>query len=201
MAKKPSAARASPAAAAKPTATAKGPATPKQNTVASTTPVTTPKNNAAASSTPSLSTRSSPQDIAIYVANRYLHDTPSRTLVLDIFLLFLVLVGAVQFAYCVLAGNYPFNAFLAGFSAAAGQFVLTISLRLQTSERPPPGASSSSTAAKKTTTTKTVDGVTGEIIEEGSNRSTHSKISSERAFADFVLGSLILHAFCVNFIN
>jgi oligosaccharyltransferase complex subunit epsilon len=63
---------------------------------------------------------------------------------------------------------------------------------MQTSERPPPGASS---AAKKTTT-KTVDGVTGEIIEEGV-----SKISSERAFADFVFGSLILHGFCVNFIN
>ena len=63
---------------------------------------------------------------------------------------------------------------------------------MQTSERSPPGASSS---AKKSSV-KTVDGVTGEIIEEG-----HSKISSERAFADFVFGSLILHGFCVNFIN
>ena len=62
---------------------------------------------------------------------------------------------------------------------------------MQTSERPPPGVSST---AKKSTV-KTVDGVTGEIIEEG------SKISSERAFADFVFGSLILHGFCVNFIN
>lgn len=26
-------------------------------------------------------------------------------------------------------------------------------------------------------------------------------VSSERAFADFVFGSVILHAFCVNFIN
>ncbi|RMZ79850.1 hypothetical protein DV737_g3262, partial [Chaetothyriales sp. CBS 132003] len=123
---------------------------------------------------------------------------------LDVFLLFLVLVGAVQFAYCLLAGNYPFNAFLSGFSAAAGQFVLAISLRMQTSERPPPGAASSSwssTAAKKPATTKTVDGVTGEIIDEGSGGSALGKISSERAFADFVLGSLILHGFCVNFIN
>ena len=61
---------------------------------------------------------------------------------------------------------------------------------MQTSERPPAGAS----AAAKKLATKTIDSVSGEIIEEG-------KISSERAFADFVFGSLILHGFCVNFIN
>jgi oligosaccharyltransferase complex subunit epsilon len=61
---------------------------------------------------------------------------------------------------------------------------------MQTSERPPTGAS---TGAKKSTT-KTIDGISGEMIEQG-------KISSERAFADFVFGSLILHGFCVNFIN
>ena len=55
-------------------------------------------------------------------------------------------------------------------------------------------AAGASTTAKKTTG-KTIDGVSGELIEEG------SKISSERAFADFIFGSLILHGFCVNFIN
>jgi len=48
---------------------------------------------------------------------------------------FLVVVGAIQFVYCVLAGNYPFNAFLSGFSAAVGQFVLTASLRMQTCDK------------------------------------------------------------------
>ena len=33
-------------------------------------------------------------------------------------------VGAVQFVYACLTGGYPFNSFLAGFSAAVGQFVL-----------------------------------------------------------------------------
>ncbi|CAO1598142.1 oligosaccharyltransferase complex subunit epsilon [Xanthoria calcicola] len=81
---------------------------------------------------------------------------------------FLVVVGVLQFAYCVLVGNYPFNAFLSGFSATVGQFVLTASLRIQTNPE---------------------------------NKDEFKTVSHERAFADFVLGSLILHFFCVNFIN
>lgn len=44
---------------------------------------------------------------------------------IDAFMAFLVVVGVVQFVYCVLAGAFPFNAFLSGFSATVGQFVLT----------------------------------------------------------------------------
>jgi hypothetical protein len=36
----------------------------------------------------------------------YLTETPQRTRLLDVFLLFLALVGALQFLYCILAGNY-----------------------------------------------------------------------------------------------
>ena len=64
---------------------------------------------------------------------------------------------------------------------------------MQITERSPANTSS---AAKKNSA-KTVDGVTGEVAEEGKS----VKISSERAFAEFVFGSLILHAFCINFIN
>ncbi|KIW63859.1 hypothetical protein PV04_08831 [Phialophora macrospora] len=187
MAKKPAAQSPAtkapaPVAAAKPLP----PATQKPSGSISTNPAP-PAKSAPQSS---LSPRSSPQEIIIHVWNRYLQDTPSRTLLLDAFMAWLVVVGAVQFLYCILAGNYPFNAFLSGFCSAVGQFVLTASLRMQTSERPPAGAS---TGAKKSTA-KTIDGISGEVIEQG-------KISSERAFADFVFGSLILHGFCVNFIN
>ncbi|KAM4054917.1 DAD family protein [Hirsutella rhossiliensis] len=64
----------------------------------------------------------------------YMKQTPQRTKLIDAFLFFLVVNGALQFLYCVLAGNYPFNAFLSGFSATVGQFVLTVSLRSQTTE-------------------------------------------------------------------
>merc|ERR1712000_335330 len=102
------------------------------------------------------------------IYDHYIQDTPQRTKLIDVFLVFLVAVGALQFLYCVLAGNCPFNAFLSGFSATVGQFVLTASLRMQTNPE---------------------------------NRKEFEGISDERAFADFVFGSLILHFFCVNFIN
>ncbi|KAL2255730.1 hypothetical protein VTK26DRAFT_2804 [Humicola hyalothermophila] len=102
------------------------------------------------------------------VAAHYVETTPQRTKLLDAFMAFLVAVGALQFAYCVLAGNYPFNAFLSGFAATVGQFVLTASLRIQTTE---------------------------------GNKGEFPAVSQERAFADYVVCSLILHFFCVNFIN
>ncbi|KAI1936613.1 oligosaccharyltransferase complex subunit epsilon [Ophidiomyces ophidiicola] len=80
-----------------------------------------------------ITANSSPQEILLGVWQRYFSQTSQRTKILDAFMAFLIAVGVVQFVYCVLAGNYPFNAFLSGFSAAVGQFVLTASLRMQTS--------------------------------------------------------------------
>ena len=36
----------------------------------------------------------------------YVNNTPQRMLLIDAFMAFLVAVGVLQFAYCVLAGNY-----------------------------------------------------------------------------------------------
>ncbi|CZS94612.1 related to apoptotic cell death regulator DAD1 [Rhynchosporium agropyri] len=114
------------------------------------------------------SNNQSPQQIALGIWRNYLDKTPQRTKLIDVFMSFLVVVGVLQFVYCVIAGNYPFNAFLSGFSATVGQFVLTASLRIQTN------------------------------VE---NKTEFTEVSPERAFADYVFGSLILHFFCVNFIN
>ncbi|KAF2132723.1 defender against death DAD protein [Dothidotthia symphoricarpi CBS 119687] len=108
------------------------------------------------------------QSILQGVWNNYTKKTSQRTKLLDTFMAFLVAVGVLQFLYVVIVGNFPFNAFLAGFSATVGQFVLTASLRMQTNPE---------------------------------NKVEFESISHERAFADFVFGSLLLHFFCVNFIN
>ncbi|KAJ5543354.1 hypothetical protein N7535_005782 [Penicillium sp. DV-2018c] len=136
-----------------------------------------------------LKTNASAAEIAQHVWQQYASTTPQRTLLLDAFMAFLVLVGGLQFLYCILAGNYPFNAFLSGFGAAVGQFVLTASLRMQTSD---PNTGSGSKPSSKGKNARFVD-------EEGEVQG--EKTSHERAFADYIFGSLILHFFCINFIN
>jgi len=79
-----------------------------------------------------------------------------------------MLSGILQFTYCVLVTNYPFNAFLAGFGSTVGQFVLAASLRAQVNP---------------------------------ANRSEFKEVSPERAFADFALGSIVLHFFVFNFLG
>ncbi|KAF2847875.1 defender against death DAD protein, partial [Plenodomus tracheiphilus IPT5] len=139
---------------------------PKQRVPASTGQTTTPPS--APTSRPSKpSSNADAQDILQGIWNKYTTKTPQRTKLLDTFMGFLVAVGALQFLYVVLVGNFPFNAFLSGFSATVGQFVLTASLRMQTNTE---------------------------------NKAEFENISHERAFADFIFGSLLLHFFCVNFI-
>ncbi|KAH7359054.1 DAD family protein [Plectosphaerella cucumerina] len=60
--------------------------------------------------------------------------TPQRTKLIDVFLAFLVVVGIIQFVYCLLITDFPFNSFISGFSVTVAQFVLTASLRIQTTE-------------------------------------------------------------------
>jgi oligosaccharyltransferase complex subunit epsilon len=172
---------------------------PKQRTTASAdAPSTTTSAPAPVRSTKAKANNTDAAAIAQGIWDKYVSKTPQRTKLLDTFLAFLVIVGALQFLYVVLVGNFvrcllsllpnvlhhackgteleplannlrqPFNAFLSGFSATVGQFVLTASLRIQTNSE---------------------------------NKVHFENISHERAFADFILGSLLLHFFCVNFIN
>ncbi|KZF26146.1 defender against death DAD protein [Xylona heveae TC161] len=149
-----------------------GPSTPTSSSAnlksLSSSSSNSPSTSAGSSLSGSAASNTDATVILNHVWNRYVQNTPQRTKLLDAFLGFLVAVGVVQFAYCVLAGNYPFNAFLSGFSATVGQFVLTTSLRMQTNKE---------------------------------NEKEFSSVSDERAFADYVFGSLLLHFFCVNFIN
>ncbi|KAK9368423.1 DAD family-domain-containing protein [Lipomyces kononenkoae] len=121
-----------------------------------------------ASKIPALPTAADSSAIIRQAWASYIKDTPRKLKLVDTFMVFLVVVGVIQFVYCILVGNYPFNAFLSGFSITVGQFVLAASLRMQANP---------------------------------DNSSQFEKVTPERAFADFIFGSLILHFFAYNFIN
>ncbi|WFD07429.1 oligosaccharyltransferase complex subunit epsilon [Malassezia vespertilionis] len=95
-------------------------------------------------------------------------ETPARLKLIDAFLLFLFVTGVAQFVYCVLLSDYPFNAFVAGFAATVGQFVLAMSLRIQTDPK---------------------------------QRSSAGDKTPERAFAEFLFASVVLHYFVVSFLG
>ncbi|POY70439.1 putative Dolichyl-diphosphooligosaccharide--protein glycotransferase [Rhodotorula taiwanensis] len=94
--------------------------------------------------------------------DNYLEQTPSRLKLIDSFMVFLMLTGIAQFVYCFGVTNYPFNAFIGGFAATVGQFVLCGALRIQSNP---------------------------------DNKPTFPILSPERAFGDFVFGSVLLHFF------
>ncbi|KKZ60088.1 oligosaccharyl transferase complex subunit OST4 [[Emmonsia] crescens] len=101
MAPKRRLASASPAPQAQPASTSSSTPTPAK---ATPSPMSTTSNSAAASLIPNSQT----QEIVVGIWQRYLRHTPKRTLQLDAFMAFLVIVGGVQFVYCMLAGNYWF---------------------------------------------------------------------------------------------
>uniref|UniRef100_A0A2S2P6S6 Dolichyl-diphosphooligosaccharide--protein glycosyltransferase subunit DAD1 n=1 Tax=Schizaphis graminum TaxID=13262 RepID=A0A2S2P6S6_SCHGA len=61
----------------------------------------------------------------------YTKTTPKKLKIIDAYLLYIMLTGIVQFAYCCLVGTFPFNSFLSGFISSVSCFVLGVCLRLQ----------------------------------------------------------------------
>ncbi|XP_003229600.2 dolichyl-diphosphooligosaccharide--protein glycosyltransferase subunit DAD1 [Anolis carolinensis] len=98
----------------------------------------------------------------------YSSGTPSRLKVLDAYLLYVMLTGALQFGYCLGVGTFPFNSFLSGFISAVGSFILGVCLRIQINPQ---------------------------------NKTEFQGISPERAFADFLFASTILHLVVINFVG
>ncbi|CAO2590813.1 Dolichyl-diphosphooligosaccharide--protein glycosyltransferase subunit DAD1 [Lemmus lemmus] len=65
----------------------------------------------------------------------YLSSTPQRLKLLDAYLLYILLTGALQFGYCLLVGTFPFNSFLSGFISCVGSFILAG--LLENTDQPP----------------------------------------------------------------
>lgn len=47
-----------------------------------------------------------PAEVAQSIWNKYVTTTPQRTKLIDVFMAFLVVVGVLQFVYCIIVGNY-----------------------------------------------------------------------------------------------
>ncbi|RFU74561.1 defender against death dad [Trichoderma arundinaceum] len=102
--------------------------TQSSTTAAGSVPLAQPKPASTPVATPSAKNTPANWDKVLQnIYQYYMKETPQRTKLIDVFLVFIAVVGALQFLYCILAGNYPFNAFLSGFGATVGQFVLTSS--------------------------------------------------------------------------
>uniref|UniRef100_A0A4W5QTP6 Dolichyl-diphosphooligosaccharide--protein glycosyltransferase subunit DAD1 n=1 Tax=Hucho hucho TaxID=62062 RepID=A0A4W5QTP6_9TELE len=71
----------------------------------------------------------------ISVIYRFLEEyrtkTSNKLKVVDAYLFYILLTGALQFLYCLLVGTFPFNSFLAGFISCVGAFILGVCLRIQ----------------------------------------------------------------------
>ena len=68
----------------------------------------------------------------------YNEQTADRLKFIDAFLVFIMLSGALQFLYCILVTNFPFNAFLAGYVTAQItriSRVLTVLLQIRQHDR------------------------------------------------------------------
>jgi oligosaccharyltransferase complex subunit epsilon len=63
--------------------------------------------------------------------DEYQTSTPKKLKLIDAYLVYVLLTGIVQFAYCLLVGTFPFNSFLSGFISTVGCFILAASLRIQ----------------------------------------------------------------------
>lgn len=65
-----------------------------------------PKTPSAISSSSSSTDADSAQAVLVDLWNNYLKTTPQRVKLVDVFMAFLVLVGGLQFLYCLIVGNY-----------------------------------------------------------------------------------------------
>ena len=100
--------RPTPSTPSKPTAAGKaggaGAAPNTPNT--SSTPSSKTSSSSSSSSSNSFRNAQYAQQILQGVWDRYVRDTPQRVKLIDVFMAFLVVVGVLQFVYCVIAGNY-----------------------------------------------------------------------------------------------
>mmetsp|Transcript_7370 Transcript_7370/g.17967 ORF Transcript_7370/g.17967 Transcript_7370/m.17967 type:complete len:113 (-) Transcript_7370:30-368(-) len=73
------------------------------------------------------------KEVGVAFFGRYKEEYKSKKeiILMDILLLFSFCTGVLQFLYLLVAGQYPYNSFLAGFFSTLGVFISTACLRMQ----------------------------------------------------------------------
>ncbi|KII62767.1 Dolichyl-diphosphooligosaccharide--protein glycosyltransferase subunit DAD1 [Thelohanellus kitauei] len=61
----------------------------------------------------------------------YMEKTEQKLLIIDSYLVIVMLMGVLNFAYCILFMPKPFHKFISAFISCIGSFVLGVSLRMQ----------------------------------------------------------------------
>lgn len=78
-------------------------------------PIPKPSSKPTSSSSSSSSgPNQSAQDVLVSLWQNYLKTTPQRVKLIDVFMAFLVVVGGLQFLYCIVVGNYVSRCTLQG---------------------------------------------------------------------------------------
>lgn len=187
---------------------------PKKNAAAAApadTPVSTPaKATKAAKAQSSSKSPLAPEQIW----SHYWKTTGHQTRLIDAFLAFLMVVGAIQFVYYFLiAKDVRANTIPApGLTLRGGKTDVWLTYSLSTPSwpaSPPPLANSSSLVRihvpiiliRLELSADVAVAVSLRMQTDEQNKSDFPKVTPERSFADYILGSLILHFFCVNYIN
>lgn len=57
------------------------------------------------------------------LVTNYMNTTPQSLKLIDSYMVFILLTGILQFVHVLLAGTFPYNAFLAGFASTVASFV------------------------------------------------------------------------------
>jgi oligosaccharyltransferase complex subunit epsilon len=58
------------------------------------------------------------------IYKNYVINTPKSLQLIDLYLAYVIYSGVVQMLYMIIAGSFPYNAFLSGFIGSVGTFVL-----------------------------------------------------------------------------